>query len=449
MLIKYSDAFCGAGKSRWAIEHMNSKPGRYLFAVDKIELIAAHRKNLRDMEVVEIHSKAPETHHVSRALGAAAYLYRDRAHVVVFCTHAALQQTDLGSYDGWTLIIDEVPNVWTHASWSAKASWRWLDENFALEPIGEGRWSSVKQKSSAPRLADVRDDALVASAATLMRAASTAGVVANITNWEQARERKVSWISVWHPENLEAFSQIILLANAVKKSLLFELWTTLDPTISWEPIALPYRPYSVRPIAIQYFSKRQASASFFESAEQPLEKIAAWIRANTPGSHFYLTNTGQTLEMPGRRIRPKAHGFNQFAKISCCSILYANKPSPDEAKALELLGLTSSQVVRAREYEDILQGVMRSSTRDPESTTPVTIRVFSRDQAEFLATMFGDVTLKFVNVGINETYAHKGRPRVNGEPMTSAERQRRFRERRRAITMAGMGTEIDATITAG
>jgi hypothetical protein len=436
MLIKYSDAFCGAGKSRWAIEHMNSKPGRYLFAVDKIELIAAHRAKLKNVEVVEIHSKAPETIHVSRSLRGAAYQYRDRAHVVVFCTHAALQQSDLAGYDGWTLIIDEVPNVWTHASWSAKASWRWLDENFVLEPFSEGGWSSVKQKSTAPRLADVRDDALVASAATLMKAASTSGVVANITSWEQARERKVSWMTVWHPENLEAFSQIILLGNAVKKSLLYELWTTLDPTISWEPIALPYRPYSIRPVTIQYFSRRQASASFFESAERPLEKIAAWIQANTNQEHFYLTNIGQTLDLPGRRIRPKAHGFNQLAGISSCSILYANKPSPDEAKALELLGLTSSQVVRAREYEDILQGVMRSSARDPDSTTPVTIRVFSLDHAEFLATMLGDVTLKFINVGINEAYAPKGRPRVNGEPMTSSERQRRFRERRCEKAMA-------------
>ena len=130
----YNDDPPGAGKSEFFERLLVEQPGRYLLAVPTQSLLDEHvhgKKGLRkrfaaaglprSAEVVPI-STATHARGVRRALAEAADLYRDRPHVVVVCTHAALTTSDLSGYAGWTLLIDEVLDVVACGTWRTGAS---------------------------------------------------------------------------------------------------------------------------------------------------------------------------------------------------------------------------------------------------------------------------------------------------------------------------------------
>ena len=125
--IEYSGALCSAGKTEFACQLMASTPGQYLFAVDRREVIETRIKRIEEKALAEgtypviqaIFSKSEGrfeggTENVRQAsAGAADQRHRYAPHVIVICTHEGLLSSDLSTYQGWTLIIDENPNIWT------------------------------------------------------------------------------------------------------------------------------------------------------------------------------------------------------------------------------------------------------------------------------------------------------------------------------------------------
>jgi hypothetical protein len=77
-------------------------------------------------------------------------------------------------------------------------------------------------------------------------------------------------------------------------------------------------------------------------------------------------------------------------------MLYTAKMSPHDAPIFDLLQTTPEQVERARERETILQFVLRTSLRMPESTAPVTLNLYDAGQAHFV----GDILTRHYNAEV-------------------------------------------------
>ena len=129
----------------------------------------------------------------------------------------------------------------------------------------------------------------------------------------------------------------------------------------------------------------------------------------------------------GDHLSIRVSGSNDWTHVHDVSVAYAAKASPHEATILAELGVTSEQVTAAREHEDLVQFVMRSSLRDPGSTADVTVNVYDAKQAELVAAYLRhhypyDVAVEHHDIGISEVV----RPR-RGRPPASATAESRER----------------------
>lgn len=465
MDIFYSDVRCGAGKTRMALDYILHEPGRYLVAVDKIDLIDERQDELRRLAAAKtitapdqraIHSR--DGGHVLKQVRAAAFDFRDAEHVVVWITHAALQLSYLGDFDGWILIVDEIPTAWISQEFNNRTSFDWLDAHFELVPLAKGGNLSEIRLRDKLDYGRCLEDSMAFAMTNMVAKAKRGQAYANITSWDEARHRPWTFWSIWDSKDLAAFRFVVFLGHAFEESLLYKLWTRFWTGITWHRYELDPPPYAPREVCIQFFSERPATRYYFEDRDsRPLEHVAAWARANAGPTHFWSCNTrfADALNLPGLHITPRAHGTNHCRDRHECTILYAAQPSPSELRVLNQLGISRDEIVRAREYEDLIQFVMRSSLRDPASTEPVTIRVFSRSQAEFLATLIDGVRVEFVDLKLPGQTPHRrgpkpgailvdgrerkpgGRKPIGDRAMTGAERIKRLRERRRAHEKAG------------
>ena len=197
--INYNEDPPGSGKSEYFKRLIVEEPRRYLLAVPTQKLLGEHalgEKGLRarfaaaglppSAEVATI-STATHARSVRRALAEAADLYRDRPHVVVVCAHAALMTTDLSGFAGWTLLIDEVPDVVACDTWKTGGALALFRDHYRLVPRpGEGRWRRVAVKADAPGAGMIAGDDLVGGLAAFhRRALSRSGVHVNLADWEE------------------------------------------------------------------------------------------------------------------------------------------------------------------------------------------------------------------------------------------------------------------------
>lgn len=197
--IHYNEDPPGSGKSEFYKRLIVGEPGRYLLAVPTQRLLDEHahgRDGLRQRiaaaglpPAVEVVCISSRTHRrsVRRALAEAPGLHADRGHVVVACTHAALTTTDLSGFAGWTLLIDEVPDVVACDTWKTGGALALFRDNYRLVPQpGGGRWHRVSVKADAPGPGMIAGDDLVGGLAAFhRRALSRSGVYVDLADWEE------------------------------------------------------------------------------------------------------------------------------------------------------------------------------------------------------------------------------------------------------------------------
>ena len=103
-------------------------------------------------------------------------------------------------------------------------------------------------------------------------------------------------------------------------------------------------------------------------------------------------------------------------------------------------GLLDHEAVRRdREYEDLIQIVFRSSLRMPDDVRPVTVTVYDKEQATFLADYFKAAgfpfrtSLDFIDLGLTHTKAKPGpKPDPLKPPKSAAQRAADYRARKAA-----------------
>lgn len=158
--------------------------------------------------------------------------------------------------------------------------------------------------------------------------------------------------------------------------------------------------------------------------------------------------------VPGCVLSPRQAGSNDWQHVHCVTSIYSSKPNGFERHLFETIGVSADEVRRAREYEDLLQFVFRSSIRDPNSSETVEVRVYDIAQAEFLARFFADDPNGYVDVTVypitdagvltvqRPRSGRKTRPgnlSADGRLLPKAVRQAAYRERLKAEKLAAGG----------
>lgn len=462
----YSDVRCGGGKTYWAIQRMASTPGKWVYAVDRREVMAGRAAELRavaaergqDLKVEIIRSAIDEsdsggTRQVRQAVEVVPLHHSNALHVVVVVTHASLIAADLRKFTGWSVIIDETPAVLASGSRRSPALVHWLRRVYSLDTetlTGTG-WTVIRPTSHAPTSAQVAGDDTLAEWQDFHRRVISQDqpVLCSLTEWEEAANGQPwRWFSVWGFSALQAFTEVIVLANAFTETLAHLVSKAIEPSLGFQP--LPIRDAQTwvrRKATLAYFTEgHEAGTAFWatRTGRGCLEIAARWIANHSrPDNHIWTCNAANTdmlagLGIPGRHLTPRQHGANQFSGMTTASMLYAAKVGPDERLIIEALGLSVAQVVRAREREDLLQFALRTSLRVPGDPRPVELRVYDKAQAKFLsevlaATGYIDVELMAVDIGILDVTKPKpGRPPTTlVATRTEAERKRTMRAKNR------------------
>ena len=454
--IEFNSGHCGSGKTRYLCQMMAKTEGRYVLAIDRRELAAARDATIRefagehgtDPVIVHLYSQSKEreggTINVRRKIREAAFDYAVLDHVIVIVTHEGLKTSDLSGYGGWTLLIDEMLTIWTFGTLRTPAAFRYLREAYRLEDFAAG-WSKVTAiAASGITTADLHDDELLSDLAVFDRRVRGQGVVTSLKDWESAAGGDPwSWYSVWSPEELRAFDRVILVANSVESSITYRLLTDLlKSMVRFVPfeIAGSPEPYLPRTMTIRYFAHGHSAGSyFFKSAEgrKSLERVRGWLSENLDGNASYWSSNIDLFKgaaPPGKPVRPRAAGRNDLSGLTTCSMIYSAKPSRGEADALNLLGITSADIIRTRETEDIHQMAWRGSLRDPSNPAPFTLYVYDRVQAETEARLIAesglpiDVEIEHIDIGLDQIERKKpGRPPVERSDADKAEKVGRAR----------------------
>lgn len=452
MIINYCNAPCGAGKTHDGLIRMLSVKGRYLLVRDRKEVITEfHASMFRTMsernQFVEVKAVTSEGNQsVRRTVEELPEKYDDDSHVIVLITHRALLMSDFSSFIGWHIVIDETPSILDQQTLVSKRSRQFFERHYKLDH-GHPIWSGITLTRDGwdTTLADLEEDDCnrlltvlhdrVTDASPMptdadlpvriqRRAARSSGraVLTNLRQWSDMEDgRRWTWWSLWTPDRLEAFESVEFLANGFDQSITYKLLKSMCPTIEWVERKLPSsRQFQTRNVLVEYYSEKQdASKTLFESetGKSYLNLIAKHLAGEVGQIWMANDDHGDELKgMGGERLRPKKAGSNAYAGRDAATAIYAAKPSPEARTVLKLLGVDSSVWTETHEHETVLQFVCRTSIRDPESTRPVTIRVFDRATAEYLARYFENqphcvTTMELVDLGFANA-----KPNAGGRP---------------------------------
>jgi hypothetical protein len=119
--------------------------------------------------------------------------------------------------------------------------------------------------------------------------------------------------------------------------------------------------------------------------------------------------------LKGRHVGLPVAGWNDLMSLQQGSFIYSAKPRPADARRFELMDISEDQVIRAREYEDLIQMFRRPSVRNPDDERKILFRVFSRDQATVIAEHYAKTLhtfeLRHVDLGLpGQGGGEAGRP---------------------------------------
>jgi hypothetical protein len=457
--INYSSARCGAGKSVWADRQIASVPGRYVLAVDRRDVFQSRigRINALAAEhgthpaVVPLYSRsdtwADGVQDVRRRVREAGCRYGGHPHVVVVLTHEALKSSDLSTFRGWSLIIDEVPSIWDHASLRTPDSWRYLERLYNLIPVEDSGWSEVRAKADGPRsISRLYNDDLAAGLAVFHKRVRDRGVLVKLRAWEEAADGAPwPWFSLWSPSELAAFGTVSILGNAFEHSVTAKLLTSIFAAeVRLVPFEIGggHETWTPRTVRLQHFAAaHQAGSHFLKDTPEGKEaqrRIALAVNGLAdPADHYWSCNSFLYPDggMVGEKVSPRAAGRNDLQRYSSGTFIYTAKPSDEEAATFAWFDISREEVIRAREQEDLLQMLWRSSLRAAADGRDVTFRVYDQAQAMFLRDALAQtglpitVLVEQIDLAL-DSFERRKRGRPKGQQPTPAEMQARAERRR-------------------
>ena len=395
----------GSGKSYRLLEEMASVPGLYLFAVPRIDLSAEKKQDLEALasrfrtapKIWEINSDHPKAQSIAKRIEDLPARFENEKHAIIIVTHEGLMGADLSGFSGWHARIDETPNGLSSGSLRVAASLTGLKASYELRPRGSG-WSHVVATANAPSLPSILKDTLAGPLATIHKHANRPqGVFFDAESWDEVANRggTLTWLSVWTPIALEAFESIKIGASSYEHSLVHRATKTLHPDkIAVKVTTLPARHEIRCRFLIHYFtSAHRGSTSFWKVGDgaKALGAVGGYLSQRQLGYWsgnelvrerfmYLLSQTG------GEEVSPKIEGTNTLKDKTSCAYIYSSKRQDGDKPIMDIFGLDAEDIEKAREQEDVFQFVMRGAPRNPDYEGDYHIYLYSKDQADCLAS---------------------------------------------------------------
>lgn len=447
--ILYADDQCGAGKTRWALQRMASKAGRYVLVIDRREVAKDRRRDLLDLtettgatlHVEEVFSDDDRRQTVGERIADAGRDLFGNRHVVLIITHAGMMKVkDWGGFTDWdAILIDEVPSIIDHeVHHTCPFEQASLAAFYDLAPAGEGQ-SAISFRGGY----SAQDLSRSSSAWVKFHQRVMAGdALCDLASWDDLAENR-EWSSwrVWDASKLRVFGEVRILGDSFTDTDTFHL---LDRQGGFEferfNVAAP-RAWAKRPVTIRYVSedKRAGTRRFADEANAPeMKKVGAWL-AQAGDEHIWTCNGDRDIErrlkgggVRGVKLAPKQAGSNAYRGFHKASAIYAAKPSPAERRFYAAREIEPEVIEASRETYDLKQFFMRTSLREPSSTAAVELRVLDRWQADAFATYlegaYGLMAERVLDdIGLAFAERPRGRPKTS-RTKTAAERQRQKNE---------------------
>lgn len=454
----FTSAECGAGKSTFARTSILETPGRYIYAVPRIDLMgemvgefSKARGGGHTPVIQAVHSVADtDAAPIGTSIATAMAQLGDIPHAVLFITHQALALVDWSRPElmahRWYLVCDEVPDIWASGQFPLEASHERLRGLFKTEPLAladgtiSPEWVKVTLTTEGHTIRQTRKDTLSKQLAALWGLMATNRTcVGKASFFDEAAtgdERTTLLLgSTLNADLLAPFASRWFLAANFTSYLLYRLWTKQGATFIERHMPDDVRRTAAlgQRVRIYYFSERNASDTFFRDGGKPLTQVAEWLNANLTGAFFYCFNEKHHIPLTGKgngfasRLTPKQAGTNDLLDYTCAVWLAAMVPGDDEVHVIGTYGITKDEVVQDREREALYQFVMRSNLRVFDSTESVDIYVFSRDQAKSLREMLGGGDIQHIDVGISAktTKEQKRIPAGGRKPKYDTEDERK------------------------
>lgn len=446
MIIHVDESPAGAGKTEREIKSITSRKCKVLFITERIESFAELESRMRAVAarqatapiIEKIGSGIGERlGSVSRQIEVLPERHSQNVHVIVIATHAAMLRSDFSEFDGWEIVVDEVPAFLDFEEKQTRFDEDFFQRFYSLEDVGEG-WARVTATlmGSAVTPSDVRGDQSHTHLAVFHQRVLEASkpdsirqVICNLPNWSEMSSKGVKWCwaSAFSLLELKPFSRVTFLGNRFRTDIGAKISSLVSgEDIQWVPLSPPKpRPFCHRTVHINYFSAdRLASRNLFESVEgqKMLKAIGKRLAIELPlREHIWSANspTRREDEFAGKvqtskeillegglkaenHLSPRQAGTNRHKGISYAAIVYSAKASPNLVSLLKVLGINRSAWERSIEYETILQFVTRTSVRDEGSSAPVHLWVFDHKQAHYLKEYLDGLSHVTVSMGLVE-----------------------------------------------
>ncbi|WP_028966517.1 hypothetical protein [Sphingomonas phyllosphaerae] len=421
MKIFIDESHAGAGKTGEAIDRIVRAKGKVLFVTERRETFyeletrmraAADAAKTRPI-ICHIHSENHSGRGVASRIAALPGDYRPVDHVIVIITHEALLRSDFKGFAGWQIVIDEVPRFLDFQEKRTALDAAFFQQHYELTPFG-GKWHTVTLTPTGRALTvpDVRADQshthLDLFHARVIEASQPGPkrhVLCSLPDWTDMSDKTVAWCwaSVFSLRSLDAFDRVELLGNRFRDDIGATISAFFDTDeIEWECLPAPINSAQprARSVSIHYFSDRPSAKGWFgeDAGQAVLREVGLHLSTVLPNAAIWTTNNAgrpgkpsprELLALPDKGyLTPKQAGTNEYRGLHHAAIIYAAKPCANLRSLLDLLDIDSNHWTRSVEFEAVLQFVTRTSIRDPNSTAPVSLWVFDREQALYLKEYF-------------------------------------------------------------
>ncbi len=476
---EFIEGACGEGKTQHALRSTAERGGLVLYATDSRANV---RQRKKEFEAIlndrpggtqgwmfrAIHSEYDPDDDAKRTTVASEITsFRKTAEddaslvgAIAFVTHAALHMMTWAGWRKWRLIVDETTDalgIYKRCFPTTKDSLLVphliVDESATDDPDG---FLPVKITEQGFAVVDqnIKDNGLDAIRPLLTKANEVSNrVEVQRLGWMDPNEQMIfRW--VLSPDHYRPFAERLFMADEFSKSALYNVFEKVHG-IAWTPAPFkPLRrlvPLSKR-VKIRYFFEGRVSFAKLESASRPLERIAPYIRdkygdrsplvATNRGEreyHEYFTGKGSIAKLPDEDVlTPKSvTGLNHLRDRTVTFWLASMRQDHTLVKYLcDAAGFTTADVRRCYEFNPAYQFTLRGVLRNFASDEVQTCYFIDRETALYFAERVGLTEADIEHVAIvREPELKKPGRKPNGEQaMTAAEKQRAYRERKKAAS---------------
>ena len=455
-VVNVIDAPCGAGKTFEMLNNIVIHGGRWLYVCDTIRNIKERdaefrafcsKQNVRNFQISRAYYQdaVPVSKQVAEILDA---LYSKN--VMIFISNAALQIIDASKFQGFSLVIDEAYEVLGLHERKWDYNIELADRYFQVKDTASDYYKIVGTEAGNELVQKNTFDDINATFRDLLETLSKqyATLWCHKSSWEKRAKTRLTIWAISSPEFIKHFKEVWLMGDEIKQSPIYNVWDK-QHKVSFRFVNLK-RPRNRRIQLkdrgmIYYFAEhRQASINQFKKGDSPLMSIVEWLGDNHGDNPFIVAQHADDKNFSVVSITDvcknaeilslKTTGLNQYQHHTMCVWLGALKLSAQDQEVMKtVFDIDISTQVRWREFNPLYQFVMRTALRNYDSDSFVKVYVFDRYQAEYLAERTGMPTSHVAGVLAVDGVNKGGRPKA-AHAMTSTERSRLARERKKAAT---------------